>query len=189
MSGYSNYSKSNNAIDAEAHGLMTATALGRALHVPAAAVRAVLTATEWHHTSCKYNCTDYFDGELYLALADPAADCTQLIDNYGEDYVTDAAEDLLDMRTHAKIRRTAAVVTHENCMIRWVEWFGQGRHKCRCDYAAGRVTITDKGGPMAECTWTADGLPHRLLKKKASKWFEARDTDGRRLFDGGSAID
>jgi len=63
MAGYNGYSKSNNAIEAEERGLMTASAIANIVGhgATAAGVKTVLTPVEWHHTSCHYNCTDYFD--------------------------------------------------------------------------------------------------------------------------------
>jgi len=67
MAGYFGYSKSNNAIQAESEGLWPLT---HAIHEVAEqagctrdAARIALTtigACEWHHTSKKYNRTDYY---------------------------------------------------------------------------------------------------------------------------------
>ena len=78
MSGYDGYSKSNNAVAAEAAGLMTATAAAAALRaqgIPgctAADVREALRWTERHHTSSHYNMTPYYDVR-YLDNKDAAA--------------------------------------------------------------------------------------------------------------------
>ena len=67
MSGYDGFSKSNNAVAAEAAGLMTATAAAKELRAQgvagctAADVREALRWTERHHTSSHYNMTPYYD--------------------------------------------------------------------------------------------------------------------------------
>lgn len=77
MAGYSGYSMSNNAVSAygrgavpkskitknwmQAHGLLEF--FGSAKKLKAAIAAEHITADEWHHTSKKFNCTDFFDGE------------------------------------------------------------------------------------------------------------------------------
>ena len=71
MTGYDGFSKSNNAIAAEENGLYPASVLARRLKVKTAAVRALLAPEEWHHTSKRYNRTDYYSIET---AADMLAD-------------------------------------------------------------------------------------------------------------------
>lgn len=67
MAGYHNYSKSNNAIDAEENGRMTATQFAKWLRklgwkgVTSKFVKDCISSSEWHHTSKMYNTTDYYD--------------------------------------------------------------------------------------------------------------------------------
>lgn len=68
MAGYNGYAKSNNAILAENSGRYP---LGKASRVLAKKLNWSLEKSkaflkkmgtvEYHHTSCKYNCTDYYD--------------------------------------------------------------------------------------------------------------------------------
>ena len=95
MAGYSGHSKSNNAIDAERQGLMTASAAAKALKVSAAAVKDVLTPSEWHHTSKCFNKTSYYDIERHLAVLAGEFD-VRLDEVADEDY--DAAAEMIDMR-------------------------------------------------------------------------------------------
>ena len=69
MAGYSGYSKSNNAIAAEAQGRFPASVLARKLGVKTGAIRELAVDSEWHHTSKKYNVTVYYDGACLLAVA------------------------------------------------------------------------------------------------------------------------
>lgn len=73
MAGYNGYSKSNNAVLAEMTGEMTATNFAKFLSrkygylkgCTAADIKAAkITESSWHHTSCKYNSTNYYDVEL-----------------------------------------------------------------------------------------------------------------------------
>lgn len=67
MAGYDGYSKSNNALAAEANGLHPLTAaiklVRQATGCTAKQARQALLANgavEWHHTSCHYNRTNYY---------------------------------------------------------------------------------------------------------------------------------
>lgn len=59
---YVGYSKSVNAVQAEANGLYPASVIARKIGggATAAGVRAIMEPQEWHHTSCRYNRTDYY---------------------------------------------------------------------------------------------------------------------------------
>lgn len=66
MAGYLGYSKSMNAVSAEAGGLMTATEFAKWLRtyikgVSSKDVAYILNPVEWHHTSKFYNRTNYYD--------------------------------------------------------------------------------------------------------------------------------
>ena len=68
MAGYHCYSKSNNALDAEKEGrypiTKAAPILAKKLNWSVPKARAFLLSIgtkEWHHTSCKYNATNYYD--------------------------------------------------------------------------------------------------------------------------------
>lgn len=71
MSGYQDdFSKSNNAVAAEQDGRFPATVLAKRLGVKAGAIKALLSPSEWHHTSKFYNSTDYFLEESALEIID-----------------------------------------------------------------------------------------------------------------------
>ena len=72
MAGYSGYSKSNNAVQAEREGKFTASRLAQRVRryfrgVTTADIKTALNPCEYHHTSCKYNAIDYYS---LLALAE-----------------------------------------------------------------------------------------------------------------------
>jgi len=63
---YIGYSKSVRAVQAENDGLMTATDMAKWLRryikgITAFDIKEVLLPSEWHHTSCRYNCTNYYN--------------------------------------------------------------------------------------------------------------------------------
>jgi hypothetical protein len=74
MAGYDGYSKSNNALAAEAEGKYPASVLARKLGVTVAAVREHLSPCETHHTSKNYNMTDYYDGAALIAALEGRPD-------------------------------------------------------------------------------------------------------------------
>lgn len=61
MAGYSGFSKSNNAVAAEAEGKFPLTAAARKAGIPAELIRRFVHPCEWHHTSVRYNATNYYD--------------------------------------------------------------------------------------------------------------------------------
>jgi hypothetical protein len=76
MAGYFNYSKSNNAIYAESQGRYPATKCAKIYGFKSAkAVRESMRSTEWHHTSKRYNITDFFD---FPSELENACDLTDL---------------------------------------------------------------------------------------------------------------
>jgi len=67
MAGYDGYSRSNNAIMAEDEGKYPASKFAAKVKkykkyrgCTATDVKAALEPDEWHHTSCKYNRTDFY---------------------------------------------------------------------------------------------------------------------------------
>jgi len=67
MAGYFNYSKSNNAVYAESQGRYPATKCAQVYGFKSAKlVRETMRSTEWHHTSKKYNITDFYDWPGHL---------------------------------------------------------------------------------------------------------------------------
>lgn len=68
MAGYDGFSMSNNALAARNEGRYPASVVAdrvakfrRFRGCTAADVRAVLSASEWHHTSARYNRTSFYD--------------------------------------------------------------------------------------------------------------------------------
>jgi hypothetical protein len=62
MAGYNGFSMSNNAVEAYDRGLLPASKAAREFGFKnAAALRACVQSSEWHHTSKEFNTTDFFN--------------------------------------------------------------------------------------------------------------------------------
>lgn len=83
MAGYSGFSKSNNAVDAESEGKMVLKNFVQYLKkffpgVTSADVRMAVSPSEWHHTSKFYNKVNYYD-PMSLADSDLRRDLREVI--------------------------------------------------------------------------------------------------------------
>nr|WP_308570854.1 hypothetical protein [uncultured Prevotella sp.] len=65
---YIGYSKSINAASAEHEGKYPASKAAKVLGVSMAALKRCMQPCEWHHTSCRYNHTDYYDTKSVSSL-------------------------------------------------------------------------------------------------------------------------
>ena len=118
MAGYHNYSKSNNALAAESSGLFPASVLAKMLGVKTAAIRALMTPSEWHHTSKHYNVTNY----------------------YSEDAAIEIMDDLRAWRDKPKDQ-----VELDGCTGSYLIWSGTRRHPHAKKISFGPVRVTNKG--------------------------------------------
>ena len=100
MAGYANYSKSNNAIDAESRNCYPATEIARRLRVKTGAVKALLEPGEWHHTGLMFRETDYYD--------------------------LDEAQENIDALRAWKAP-VQIIEKFENCTVEYLEWGGTRR--------------------------------------------------------------
>jgi hypothetical protein len=171
MAGYSGYSKSNNAVAAESDGRYPASVLAKRLRVSADAVRAVLTTSEWHHSSKYYNRVHYYDGAALIALAEnPGATDEAVVEALGIDAedVEAARRDLERLRAWRK--PAADVVVHEDCVVEWIEWTGtRARPKATEMRAEGaRVEVKGKTATVT----LADG--RSFTKRTATNGFYFR---------------
>jgi len=148
----SDYSMSRRAALAYRDGLMPASKIDRArldkhgIDLPVAAVKwairqGVIAASEWHHTSKKFNRTNFFDLE---ALAEHYAECP------------DEKADLLAAWRRAKAAKAAKAAKPDRVKGTYTHWSGRGRYKSReeIDFtgelsADGRWITLDAGGRKA----------------------------------------
>lgn len=145
MAGYDGFSMSNNAVQAYADGLVPASKTG----VPAHLVEIYVQPVEWHHTSAKYNATNFYNRTEVRAVfgIEPS-----------EDYDADpqAVAALAEAKAAPKSRMVMAR------KIEWLEWPGNvgryGRKAPPIEHAAENIEVTLRG-QMVE--FTADGQTWR----------------------------
>lgn len=125
MSGYHNFSMSNNAVEAYNRGLKPASKIKG---IPSALVKHYCTPQEWHHSSLNYNRTDFYDPIMVRAV-------------FGLEVSEEYNVNPLAVAALAKYGVKAEV--HENCNVRWLEWEGSLKNaKCTKRAATGcRVEV------------------------------------------------
>lgn len=156
--GYNGYSMSNNAVDAYENGerplsKWTKTAIVEAVaeinpsaadlikSVPAAILKQrVLIYTAWHHTSARYNTTDFY-----------AVD---------EDVISElTAETVAEWKAEKTVKTPDKIYRGE---INYIEWIGTGRHPKAVKKCLADVNITERGSFY----YVTDVNGNELLKKK-----------------------
>lgn len=119
MSGYrEDFSKSNNAHDAELEGKFPASVLAARIGVKAGAVRALLSPCEWHHSSKFYNPVEYFDEESAIEIID-------------------------ELRNWVEPVKSQMI--HEGCSGVYLEWSGTGNHPHAKEIEFSGITVLQKG--------------------------------------------
>lgn len=150
MSGYSGFSKSNNAVAAEADGRFPASVVARRLKVPTEYVRERIGTREWHHSSKFYNVVKYYDLE----------ECAEWLES------DEGRADFADWKAAQKTRQAS---TRTGCRVEWLEWVGTRNHPRAINRSADGCTVTDDGGAFYKITMP-DGSAMR--KKKDCKGLE-----------------
>jgi len=171
MAGYDGFSKSNNARSAEQMDRYPATILAKKLTCRPGAIKALMQPTEWHHTSSRYNTTDYYDGSLLLEIANERESADE------ED------QEVTDLLVKLRAWRPAKQEARQwiGCYIEWLEWEGSRKHPTASACSADGCTITHKGGVFV--TIEIPDRPKPMRKKIGSRGFRAMDADGKMLID------
>jgi hypothetical protein len=158
MAGYDGFSKSNNALDAEMDGRYplsrTKGVLAKALGITQDQARFILEkrgTREWHHTSSQFNMTNYYDVKSLV-----------------KEIQDDPDVSLDDLLAGYKKPSKSAVIVHENCTVKWIEWEGTQNHPRAIKHEETDCTVEDKGGKMVLVT-----LPngHSFRKGKTTNGF------------------
>lgn len=129
MAGYDGFSKSNNAIYAESEDKFPATVAAKKLGVSAAAIKAILSPCEWHHTGKMYNRTDYYYiGELLEAKG---GNC----------------DDAEICETWQKLKAYKKEAEKETFMadVKFLTWEGTRKHPKAIKHSAENVTVEKNG--------------------------------------------
>lgn len=125
MAGYCEFSKSNNAIDAENAGMLTASAIAKRIGhgATAAGVSMVMEPSEWHHTSCRYNETNYYDfaGDM-----------------------EEARENNIDL-TARIIEASKSENQRYRADVEWLEWSGTRKHPTASKHEAKNIEVEESG--------------------------------------------
>ena len=160
MAGYYNYSKSNNAIAAERNGRYPASHAAKMLGVPVAWVKLQGT-NEWHHTSARYNVTNYYDLETLQEHLD----------------TPEGQEQLAQVRAEEAATKRVETTVLTDATVRWVEWTGFQRFRKAVEHKEEGATVTYAGGKFV----TVKLACGREFKK-------GKDTYGFSVFSGGKRI-
>ena len=139
MAGYCGYSKSNNALQAESEGKVTASELAKRIGkgATAAAVKAVVPYSEWHHTSSHFNKTYYYDFE------------SSVLERAENRNITEAEAEASYIAEILAASKKDEGRIFENCSVTWIEWCGSRKHPkaIRCETVS---NVIYKGGQFVE---------------------------------------
>ena len=174
MSGYYGFTKSNNAVAAEENSRFPASTLAKKLKVKTVAIKALMSTDEYHHTSCHFNCTDFYDGDLMLRIANGQTD---LEDCFDADEILDAVA-LLDALRSWKAPEKG-VKTWTSCKVRWIEWSGSRNHPKATECEEEDCTVEWKGGKFCTVTFASGNT---MKKGVATNGFDVFDQDGNRVW-------
>lgn len=157
MAGYcEDYSMSVNAEHAYAEGLCPASRTG----VPAELVRRFCVPVEWHHTSARYNRTEFYDRHAVRVTFG-------LEPEDGEHKVDQEAVEALALKPALDTR------IYTGCSVEWVEWVGR--------FANHQRPITHKAGP---CTVAVRGQTATITLSDGQTFRKRLGTRGLRITHG-----
>jgi hypothetical protein len=142
MSGYHNYSKSNNAVSAEQDGRFPATHAAKLLKLPPGFVRERCTFAsngEKHHVSKYYNFVDFYDTEAIRRWINNDEDA---IEEAGGSF--EAA--LAAWKERQAATRASGAVEHIDVTVTWLEWGGTRNFPTVKERNADHCTVIDGGG-------------------------------------------
>ena len=160
MAGYHNYSKSNNAIAAERNGRYPASHVAKMLGVPVAWVRLQGT-NEWHHTSARYNVTNYYDVETLQEHLD----------------TPEGQEQLAQVKAEAKQKKQVETTVLHGATVRYVEWAGFQKHRRPIAFSKENATGSYAGGKFV------------TIKLECGREFKkGKDTYGFSVYSGGKRV-
>lgn len=96
MAGYQEFSKSNNAVEAEEGNRYPATTLAKILKVKVGGIKEYMNPCEYHHCSKFYNSVDFYDGDLLICIANGL----EISGDYEEEDIAEARELLTLLREY-----------------------------------------------------------------------------------------
>lgn len=175
MAGYQHdYSKSNNAADAEAEGKFPASEAGRRLGIPGKFVAECCgwaSHGEWHHSSKFYNAVQYYDTNEIQAWMDGDAEA---VEAHG-----DFATVLSGWRSAVKISKEKPATLYSPVVVEWLEWGGSRSHPHATERRAENASVIDPGGKFVTVK-LKDGSTFK--KGRDTNGFKITGADGRRIY-------
>lgn len=173
MAGYADFSKSNNAVDAEKSGRFPASEAAKRLGLPTGFVRdccQFATNGEWHHTSKFYNRVSYYDTAIIERWMDGDAEGMRAM--VDEPY----AAAMSAWRAKQVAAKANPVIEHTNVTVTWLEWGGTRNHPRAVEKSAVGCTIRDSGGKFVAVVF-AD--KREMRRGRDTTGFSAKYPDGR----------
>ena len=130
------------------------------LGVPVAWVKRQRTQ-EWHHTSSRYNVTDYYDLEsLQEILESP-----------------EGQEQLAEVKAEIAAAKKSEPRTITGATVRWLEWGGTRNHPRAIERREAGCTVVDAGGKFVT-----------VLLPSGGSFRKGKRTNGFRVFSEGKEI-
>jgi len=151
MAGYFEFSKSNNAVAAEESGRYPATTLGKLLGVKPKAIKALLTASEWHHTSSHYNKTDYYDAE-------------------------EAQERLEELKAWQEPK--SGEIIHPGCSGEYIEWSGSRNYPKATVVKFEKLEVIEKGNWFTFFLADQTKTVYKVRKSRSTHGFKIYGSNG-----------
>lgn len=183
MAGYFGFSKSINAIIAESEGKMTASELAKYLGVDIKSIHDNLSPDEWHHTSCYYNETSYYDANIFVFIKGDTPDEDFFsIEDVSDEEIEKYKSILIKMQEETKNRKKIQPVTAHKVEVEWLTWGGTRKrpvaeeHKeiCSITWKPGkkRIEIKPEGGIAFHKMIGANGLFFNGYVEPKEEWTE-----------------
>lgn len=118
--GYSGYSKSNNAIEAESEGRYPASVAAKKLGVKTGAIKLYIDTDEWHHTSSMYNRTPYYDIRYLLEYKEGGKEALQA-EGLEESEITDIEKLYEQLKNYKEPKKDEQVYKAD---VEYIVWSG-----------------------------------------------------------------
>ena len=118
--GYSGYSKSNNAIEAESEGRYPASVAAKKLGVKPGAIKLYIDTDEWHHTSSMYNRTPYYDIRYLLEYKEGGKEALQA-EGLEESEITDIEKLYEQLKNYKEPKKDEQVYKAD---VEYIVWSG-----------------------------------------------------------------
>lgn len=118
--GYSGYSKSNNAIEAESKGRYPASVAAKKLGVKTGAIKLYIDTDEWHHTSSMYNRTPYYDIRYLLEYKEGGKEALQA-EGLEESEITDIEKLYEQLKNYKEPKKDEQVYKAD---VEYIVWSG-----------------------------------------------------------------